>query len=162
MSTLAVYPGSFDPVTLGHRDIIERACRMFDRVIVAVSNNPAKRHTFSVAERIAMAEDAVRAYPQATVDTFTGLLVDFVKAKKANIIIRGMRVVSDMDYEFQLGSMNRRLYPKADTVFLMADEAHTYLSSSMVTEVARMGARIDDFVSPYVAGQLRKKFKLTK
>ena len=160
MGTTAVYPGSFDPVTLGHLDLIERACRMFDRVIVAVSNNSAKKHTFSVDERISMLEGSVRTIPQAEVDTFSGLLVDYARSQKAHIILRGLRAVSDLDYEFQMASMNRRLYPKSETVFLMPDEQYTYLSSSMVKEVARMGARLDGFVSPHVARKLRLKYKI--
>ncbi|MBI4347786.1 MAG: pantetheine-phosphate adenylyltransferase [Elusimicrobia bacterium] len=157
--TTAVYPGSFDPVTLGHLDLVERACRIFDRVVVAVSNNSSKKHTFSVAERIAMLENAVRAIPQAEVDTFSGLLVDYLKHQKATTVIRGLRAVSDLDYEFQMASMNRRLYPKVETVFLMPDEQYTYLSSSMVKEVARMGAPLDGIVAPFVARKLRLKFK---
>lgn len=159
---IAVYPGSFDPVTLGHLDLIERAARMFDGVIVAVSNNPAKKHTFSVDERIEMLESAMRGIPQAEVDTFSGLLVDYLKAKKASIIIRGLRVVSDLDYEFQMASMNRHLHPKAETVFLMPEERYTYLSSSMVKEVGRMGAPLDAFVPPFVARKLQLKFKRRK
>jgi pantetheine-phosphate adenylyltransferase len=146
MSRLAVYPGSFDPLTKGHLDIIERACRLFDHVIVAVSNNPSKKHTFSVDERIKMAETAVRGMPTADVDTFSGLLVDYIREKKAKILIRGLRVVSDMDYEFQLASFNRRLFKEVETVFLMPDDQYTYLASSMVKEVARLGAGLDNFV----------------
>ena len=157
---IAVYPGSFDPVTLGHLDLIERACRMFDRVIVAVSNNPSKKNTFSVSERIEMVESSVRTLPQAEVDTFSGLLVEYMKTKKANLILRGLRAISDVDYEFQLASMNHRLSPKVETVFLMPDEQYTYLSSSMVKEVARMGSKLDTMVSPFVAKKLRDKFHI--
>ena len=158
--TLAVYPGSFDPVTLGHLDLIQRACRMFDRVIVAVSNNPGKKHVFSVNERIEMLENAARSVPEAEIDTFSGLLVDYLKTKKASIVIRGLRVVSDLDYEFQMAAMNRSLYPKVETVFLMPHEQYTYLASSMVREVARMGSPLDAFVPPFVAKKLRLKFKI--
>src|SRR5262245_41401536 len=158
MSRLAVYPGSFDPLTKGHLDIIERACRIFDQVIVAVSNNPAKKHAFSVDERISMVESAVRPLPNADVDTFSGLLVDYMREKKARVLIRGMRVVSDMDYEFQLASFNRRLYREVETVFLMPDEQYTYLAASMVKEVARLGAPVDQFVTPFVAKRLKDKF----
>lgn len=156
---LAVYPGSFDPLTKGHLDIIQRACRMFESVIVAVSNNPSKKHTFSVSERIAMVKESIQSLPNAGVDTYSGLLVDYLKVKKAGILIRGLRVVSDMDYEFQLASMNRRLHSAVETVFLMPDERYTYLSSSVVKEVAGLGASVDDFVSPAVSRLLRKKFK---
>ena len=157
-SGLAIYPGSFDPLTRGHLDIIQRACRIFESVIVAVSNNPSKKHTFSVHERISIIEEAVRNIPQADVDTYSGLLVDYLRKKKSRVLIRGLRVVSDMDYEFQLASMNRRLYGEVETVFLMPDERYTYLSSSMVKEIARLGAATDEFVAPGVARLLKKKF----
>ncbi|MEK7858443.1 MAG: pantetheine-phosphate adenylyltransferase [Elusimicrobiota bacterium] len=158
----AVYPGSFDPLTKGHLDIIQRACRIFDHVIVAVSNNSAKKHTFSTAERISMVEQALRDQPNADVDTFSGLLVDYLRAKKSRILIRGLRVVSDMDYEFQLASFNRRLYKEVETIFLMPDEQYTYFASSMVKEVARLGADTDAFVTPFVARKLRLKFAAKK
>ena len=158
----AVYPGSFDPVTLGHLDLIQRACRMFDRVIVLVSVNPSKKHSFSVNDRIEMLENAVRGLPHAEIDTFSGLLVDYLKAKKATIVMRGLRAVSDLEYEFQMASMNRRLYPKTETIFLMPDEQYTYLSSSMVKEVGRMGSALDGMVSPFVAKKLRLKYKIRR
>lgn len=158
MSRLAVYPGSFDPLTKGHLDIIQRASRLFDAVIVAVSNNPSKRHTFSVAERIQMVEDTIRDLPNVDVDTFSGLLVDYLRLKKSRVLIRGLRVVSDMDYEFQLASFNRRLYREVETVFLMPDDQYTYLAATMVKEVARLGAPVDAFVTPYVARRLKLRF----
>jgi pantetheine-phosphate adenylyltransferase len=158
MSRLAVYPGSFDPLTKGHLDIVQRACRLFDHVIVAVSNNASKKHSFSVAERIQMVESALRDLPNADVDTFSGLLVDYLKAKKSKILIRGLRVVSDVDYEFQLASFNRRLYKDVETVFLMPDEQYTYIASSMVREVARLGAPVETFVTPGVARALKGRF----
>ncbi len=158
MARLAVYPGSFDPLTKGHLDIIHRAAEVFDHVIVAVSNNPAKKHLFSVDERIQMAENAVAAVPNADVDTFSGLLVDYLREKKARVLIRGLRVVSDMDYEFQLASFNRKLNKDVETVFLMPSNEHTYLAASMVREVARLGAKVDEFVTPFVARKLALKF----
>ena len=158
MSQIAVYPGSFDPLTKGHLDIIQRACRLFDHVIVAVSNNPGKKPTFSVAERIQMVESAIPDLPNAEVDTFAGLLVDYIKTKKSRLIIRGLRAVSDMEYEFQMADMNRRLYREVETVFLMPDEQYTYLSSSVVKEVCQRGASVDAFVPPGVARMLRRKF----
>lgn len=158
MSRLAVYPGSFDPLTKGHLDIIQRACRMFDFVIVAVSNNSSKKHTFSVQERIEMVEDSLKNLPNADADTYGGLLVEYLRTKKAKILIRGLRAVSDMEYEFQLASMNRRLHGEVETVFLMPDEQYTYLSSSMVKEVARLGAPVDAFVTQTVSRRLKKKF----
>ena len=162
MSKVAVYPGSFDPPTKGHLDIIQRAAKIFDHVIVAVANNPSKKHTFSVAERLQMTEQLVRDIPNADTDTFSGLLVDYLRSKKAKILIRGLRVVADMDYEFQLASFNRKLNGEVETVFLMPDDQYTYIASSMVKEVARLGAGTDAFVTPYVARQLRERFKTKK
>jgi pantetheine-phosphate adenylyltransferase len=159
MSRIAVYPGSFDPVTVGHLDIIKRAARIFDHVIVAVSNNSAKGHTFSLKERLGMVRDSIRTIPNTQADSFTGLLVDYVKRKEARVLIRGMRVVSDMDYEFQMAAMNRSLNPKVETVFLMPDERYTYLASSIVKDVARMGADTDNFLPPAARKLLRKKLK---
>lgn len=162
MGQTAIYPGSFDPLTKGHLDIIQRACRIFDRVIVAVSNNHGKKHTFSVAERMQMVEASIKDLPNADVDTFSGLLVDYLKAKKARILIRGLRVISDMDYEFQLASFNRRLYKETETVFLMPDEQYMYFASSLVKEVCRQGAASEAFVTPVVARMMRRKFGVKK
>jgi len=162
MPQIVVYPGSFDPLTRGHLDIIRRACRLFDRVIVAVSDTPGKKPTFSVAERMQMVAAAIRELPNAEVDTFAGLLVEYLKTKKSRILIRGLRAVSDMEYEFQMADMNRRLYKAVETVFLMPDEQYTYLSSSVVKEVCQRGAAMDAFVTPTVARLLRKKFSLKK
>ncbi|MBI4387223.1 MAG: pantetheine-phosphate adenylyltransferase [Elusimicrobia bacterium] len=162
MSRVAIYPGSFDPVTRGHMDLVQRACRLFDRLIVAVSTNPSKKHTFSVDARIRMIEESARHLPQVEVDTFSGLLASYLKRKKVRVVIRGLRVVSDLDYEFQMASMNRRLCPDMETVFLMPDEQYTYLASSMVKEVARMGAPPDAFVTAPVARLLRRTFRARK
>ena len=158
MSRIAVYPGSFDPLTRGHLDIIQRASKLFDHVIVAVSNNATKKHAFSVSERLEIVEEAIRPFPNVDIDTISGLLVDTLKAKKAKILIRGLRVGSDMDYECQLASFNRRLYKDVETVFLMPDDQYTYLASSMVREVARLGADTEQFVTPFVARKLKLKF----
>ncbi len=158
MTRIAVYPGSFDPLTRGHLDIIQRASKLFDHVIVAVSNNASKKHAFSVAERLDMLEESIRPMPNVDVDTISGLLVDYLKRKKVRVLIRGLRVVSDMDYEFQLASFNRRLYRDVETVFLMPDDQYTYLASSMVREIARLGAGAEAFVTPYVARKLKLKF----
>lgn len=159
MSRIAVYPGSFDPVTRGHVDLIHRACRLFDRLIVAVSNNSSKKHLFSVDERMRMIEESVRGKYQVEVDTFSGLLADYLKAKKVRTIIRGLRVVSDLDYEFQMAATNRRLYPDVETVFLMPGEQYVYLSASTTRELARLGGDLDFFVTPPVSKRLRRKFK---
>jgi len=162
MSRIAVYPGSFDPLTRGHLDIIQRAAKIFDHVIVTVTNNTTKKHLFSVSERLEIVEEAIRPLPNVDVDTFSGLLVDYLRSKKAKILIRGLRVVSDMDYEFQLASFNRRLYKDVETVFLMPDDQYTYLASSMVREIARLGAGSDQFVTPFVARMLKLKFSAKK
>lgn len=159
MSRVAVYPGSFDPVTRGHLDIVRRASRIFERVIVAVSRNSAKTHTFTIPQRVRMLEESVRGVPRVSVETFSGMLVDFLRAKGSRILIRGLRAVSDMDYEFQIASMNRRLSPEVETVFLMPDERYTHLSSSIVKEVARLGARVDDLVPPPAARMLARARK---
>ena len=138
--------------------MVQRTSRIFPKVLVAVAHNPSKKHTFSVAERLRMVEDAIRQIPNAEADTYSGLLVDYLKGKKARVLIRGLRVVSDMDYEFQLAAMNRRLWGEVETVFLMPDEKFAYLSSSMVKEVARLGAPVTDFVTPFVARRLAGKF----
>lgn len=155
----AVYPGSFDPVTKGHLDIIRRAGSLFDKVIVAVSNNPNKSHSFSVEERMRMLRSSAAGMKQVEVDSFSGLLVDYLKAKRARVVLRGLRAVSDMEYEFEMASMNRRLYPEVETVFLMPDERFTYLSSSTVREVASLGGKLEPFVTPSVVQQFRKKLK---
>ncbi|PIR17853.1 MAG: pantetheine-phosphate adenylyltransferase [Elusimicrobia bacterium CG11_big_fil_rev_8_21_14_0_20_64_6] len=158
MSRIAVYPGSFDPLTRGHLDIIQRASKIFDHVIVAVSSNASKRNAFSVSERIEMVEESIRNLPNVDCDTISGLLVDYMRHKKSRVLIRGLRVVSDMDYEFQLASFNRRLNKDVETVFLMPDDQYTYLASSMVREIARLGAGTDQFVPPFVARRLKLKF----
>ncbi len=158
MSRIAVYPGSFDPLTRGHLDIIQRASKIFDQVIVAVSNNASKRNVFSVSERIEMVEESIRSLPNVDCDTISGLLVDYMRLKKARVLIRGLRVVSDMDYEFQLASFNRRLNKDVETVFLMPDDQYTYLASSMVREIARLGAGTEQFVPSFVARRLKLKF----
>jgi len=162
MSRIAVYPGSFDPLTKGHLDIIQRAAKIFDHVIVAVSNNASKKNVFSVSERIEMVEESIRNLPNVDCDTISGLLVDYMRRKKARVLIRGLRVVSDMDYEFQLASFNRRLNKDVETVFLMPDDQYTYLASSMVREIARLGAGADQFVPPFVARRLKLKFGTPK
>ncbi len=159
MSRIAVYPGSFDPITNGHLDIVRRASRLFSHVIVAVTDNSTKGHTFSVKERLGMVKDSIRDIPGAEADSFSGLLVDYMKEKKAPTLIRGLRAVSDMEYEFQMASMNRHLYPEAETVFLMPDERYTYLSSSIIKDVTRMGAQVDTYLPPAARRMLRKKPK---
>ncbi|MFH2202087.1 MAG: pantetheine-phosphate adenylyltransferase [Elusimicrobiota bacterium] len=159
MSRIAVYPGSFDPITNGHVDIARRASRLFDRVIVAVTLNSTKRHTFSVNERLGMIRASIKDIPNAEAGSFSGLLVDYMRKKGAHTLIRGLRAVSDMEFEFQMASMNRHLYPEAETVFLMPDERYTYLSSSIIKDVTRMGAEVEAYLPPPVRRTLRRKLK---
>jgi pantetheine-phosphate adenylyltransferase len=153
---IAVYPGSFDPITNGHLDVIERAARLFNRVIVAVSRNPEKAHTFSFADRLAMIKRSVAHLKNVTVDSFDGLLVDYVRQKKARSIVRGLRAVSDFDYEFQMALTNRKMAPGIETVFLMTDYKYSYLSSSFVKQIAGLGGDVSGFVPPPVARRLKK------
>ena len=146
MKRLAIYPGSFDPVTNGHIDIIERGSRLFDLVIVAVSDNPPKRPYFSVPERLDFLRQATRSFSKIKIESFTGLLSTYVKKKGAVAVLRGLRAVSDFEYEFQMALMNRRQNTRFETVFLMPDEKYTYLSSSLVREVSRLGGQVQGLV----------------
>ncbi len=160
MGRLAIYPGTFDPITNGHLDIIRRAAALFDEVIVAVGENPEKRPLFSHDERLALAREAVGrlGLPNVSVDYFTGLLAEYAQRKGAIAIVRGLRAVSDFEHEFQMALANRRLFPKAETVFLMPSLAFVYLSSSMVKTIARNGNDVSPFVPPCVEKALREKF----
>lgn len=162
MKKIAVYPGSFDPVTRGHLDIVHRASRLFDRVIVAVLSNPAKKCTFSVADRLRMLEDCVRGMPGVEVDAMPGLLVDYLRARDSHIIIRGLRAVSDLDYEFQMAAVNRQLHAKVETVFLMPDDRYTYLSSTIVKSVASFGASLDHYLPAPAARMLRRRYRIRR
>lgn len=157
MKRLAIYPGSFDPVTNGHLDIIERGLHLFDRIIVAVSSNAQKKPYFSLEERISFLEDSLQKYSEIKVEHFSGLLVNYVKSRKAVAVIRGLRAVSDFEYEFQMALMNRRQHVHFETVFLMPDERYTYLSSSLVREVSRLGGDVKGLVPPPVEKALRKR-----
>lgn len=153
----AVYPGSFDPITNGHLDVIQRAARLFDRVIVAVAINESKTPMFSMAQRKELTAKAVEHLPNVEVDTFTGLLVDYVEAKKGEAVIRGLRAVSDFEFEFQLALMNRKLNEKVETIFMMPKETYTFISSRMIKEIARLGGDISSFVPVHVEQALHKK-----
>jgi len=153
---IAVYPGSFDPPTLGHVDIIARSSRIFPRVIVAITDNPNKRPFFTVEERKKMLLQSTKNFKNVEIDSFEGLLVDYLKKKNAEIIIRGLRAVSDFEYEFQLALMNRRLNSKIETVFILPDESYTYLSSSLVKEIHKLGGNIGGLV-PKITEQFLKK-----
>jgi pantetheine-phosphate adenylyltransferase len=152
----AVYPGSFDPITNGHLDVIERAARLFEKVIVAVIRNPEKKPYFSFKERMEMLRRTVPHLKNVGVDSFDGLLVDYVRRKKARAIVRGLRAVSDFDYEFQMALTNRRMAPEIETVFLMTDYRYSYLSSSFVKQIAKLGGDVSGLVPLAVARRLRK------
>jgi pantetheine-phosphate adenylyltransferase len=155
----ALYPGTFDPITFGHIDVIRRAADLFDRVIVTLAVNPNKQTIFSVNERIEQVKRAVSDIPHAEVAQWSGLLVDFAQQNKAAAIVRGVRAVSDFEYEFQMALTNRKLAESVTTVFLMPHERYTYLNSSIVREVARLGGRVDCFVPDFIAQALAARFK---
>jgi pantetheine-phosphate adenylyltransferase len=147
---IAVYPGTFDPMTLGHEDVVRRAAQLFDTVIVAVAAGHHKKALFSLEERIDMVRDSVRPYPQVSVESFSGLVRDFVVARNAKAMVRGLRAVTDFDYEFQLAGMNRSLMPDVETVFLTPGDKYQFISSTFVREIATLGGEVEKFVSPYV------------
>lgn len=153
----AIYPGSFDPVTLGHLDIIQRALSLFDELTVLIAANPGKSSLFSVEERIAMMKRAVKGLKRVRVESFSGLTVDFAKSLKANILIRGLRAISDFDYEFQMALTNRKLAGKVDTVFLMPSESYFYVSSRLIKEIAAHGGDISSYVPPFVKSKVVEK-----
>lgn len=154
----ALYPGTFDPVTYGHIDIIQRACDLFDEIVVTVAINPTKSPLFTVQERIEFIAESVKDYPQVSVDTFDGLVVDHAKNVGAVGIIRGLRAVSDFEYEFQMALMNRKLAKNINTVFLMPHEKYTYLNSSIIRNLASLNSDVRDFVPEIVQQALKKKF----
>ena len=158
MDRVAIYPGSFDPVTNGHLDIIKRGLKLFDRIIVAIMNNPAKSSLFSIEERVDMLEVSLKSFSNIEIDTFDGLTVDYAAKKKAHAILRGMRAVSDFEYEFQLALMNRRLNREIQTVFLMTGLRWIFTSSSIIKEAAGFGGNINGMVPPIVNERLRAKF----
>lgn len=159
MSKTLLYPGTFDPITNGHIDLVNRACRMFDKVVIAVAFNPNKKPLFSLEERVSLVEQIFADNPQVEVDGFTGLLVDFAKQKNAIGVLRGIRAVSDFEFEFQLANMNRHLDPELESLFLTPSEHYSYISSSLVREVASLGGDISAFVEPIVGQALAMKFK---
>jgi pantetheine-phosphate adenylyltransferase len=155
--SLAIYPGSFDPITNGHLDLIERARRVFGRLIVAVLTNPDKLPLFTVTERVEMLQEATRGMPNVAVDTFGGLLVEYAKQKGAGIILRGIRAFTDYEYELQMAIMNRKLEPSLETVFLVPAESYTYLSSRLVREIFQNGGSVKGLVPPLVEDRLHQK-----
>ncbi len=157
MSTLAVYPGSFDPLTNGHVDIISRGARLFDRIVVAILVNAEKSPVFTMDERVEITRAVFKAHQNVEVDTFDGLLVDYVERRDAQVIVRGLRAVSDFEFEFQMALMNRRLKPKIETVFMMPAEQYTYISSRLIKEVFSLGGRVEGLVPELVEQRLRRK-----
>jgi pantetheine-phosphate adenylyltransferase len=156
---IAVYPGTFDPITLGHEDIVRRAANLFDEVIVAVAGSTNKSTLFSLDERVALAESLFNS-SNIKVVGFSGLLMQFVQEQGAQMVIRGLRAASDFEYEFQLAGMNRKLYPKLETLFLTPAEQYMFVSSSLVREVARLGGDVHQFVSPIVESAIKEKLEV--
>ena len=155
----AIYPGTFDPITRGHEDLVRRASTLFEEVVVAVAGDTTKIPFFSLEERISMAKTVLSDYANVKVIGFSGLLMSFVQRQNSRIILRGLRAVSDFEYEFQLAGMNRSLYPDVETVFLTPSEQYMFVSATIVREIARLGGEADKFVHPVVAEQLRRKMK---
>lgn len=158
-SVLAVYPGTFDPMTLGHSDVIRRAAQLFDRVIVGVAAAHHKKTMFTLDERIGMVREVMHDQPNVSVESFTGLLRDFAVGRGAKVVIRGLRAVTDFDYEFQLAGMNRSLMPDVETVFLTPGTAYQFISSTLVREIAMLGGEAEKFVDPIVATRLQEKIR---
>ena len=156
-SRIAVYPGTFDPVTYGHIDIIKRAAKIYDRVIVAVAHNEDKNPLFSVEERVFMLKDSVRPLKNVIVDDFNGLVVDYVKSKGSRVMIRGLRMISDFESEFQMALTNRKLSGDIETIFMMPNESYSYISSKLMKEAARLGADVKNFIPKKVQVLLKKK-----
>ena len=158
----AIYPGSFDPLTNGHLDVIQRAAKLFDRVIVAVAQNDSKQPLFTLAERLALVKAAIQHLPHVEADSFDGLLIEYAARQKAQAVVRGLRAVSDFEFEFQLALMNRKLDENVEAIFMMPKDTYTFLSSRIVKEIARLGGDVSSFVPPHVKTALTKKLKPRK
>ena len=157
MTIRAVYPGTFDPITNGHEDLIQRASRLFDQVVVGVAHSQAKRPFFSIDERLELAHEVLKPYANVKVLGFSGLLSEFVKEQSSSVILRGLRAVSDFEYEFQLAGMNRRLAPGVETLFLTPSDKYLFLSATIVREIAVLGGDISAFVHPLTVARMREK-----
>jgi pantetheine-phosphate adenylyltransferase len=153
----AVYPGTFDPLTRGHEDLVRRAAKLFDKLVLAIADSKAKRPYFTLEERIAMAREVLGDMKNVEVVGFSSLLTEFVKKQGARVVLRGLRAVSDFEYEFQLAGMNRNLYPEMETIFLTPSEQHMFISATLVREIAALGGDVTDFVHPLVAKKLKAK-----
>jgi pantetheine-phosphate adenylyltransferase len=152
-----IYPGTFDPLTRGHEDLVRRAANLFDEVIVAVADSHGKRPFFTLAERVAMAKEVLAGFKNVRVEGFSGLLMDFLRRQEAKVILRGLRAVSDFEYEFQMAGMNRNLYPDVETLFLTPAEQYQFISATMVREIATLGGDVSPFVNPLVVARLKAK-----
>ena len=157
MQNIAIYPGTFDPITNGHLDLIQRALRLFDKVVIAVAESSGKNPLFSVAERVALVEQVMQGETRVEVCGFSGLLVDLARQKKANVLLRGLRAVSDFEYEFQLANMNRRLSPKVESLFLTPAEQFSFVSSTLIREISTLGGDVSEFVPEAVLKELNKR-----
>lgn len=157
---IAIYPGTFDPITNGHLDILDRAVKLFDKVIITIARNPSKSPLFSEEERLDMLREATKSHQNVEVDSFEGLLVDYARSKQAAAIVRGLRAISDFEYELQMALMNRKLDAAVETVFLMPNEKYTYLNSSIVREISRHGGDVSEFVPPMVRLSLERKRRM--
>ena len=157
-----VYPGTFDPFTKGHEDLVRRAAKLFDRVVVGIADSESKRPMFTAAERIAMTREVLAGYANVEVMGFSGLLMDFVHSIGASVIVRGLRAVSDFEYEFQMAGMNRNLYPEVETLFLTPAEQYLFTSATIVREIARFGGNVSSFVHPVVEARLKAKVAAAK
>ena len=161
MPTTAIYPGSFDPLTNGHLDVLQRAATLFEHVILAVAHQGEKHPLFSVPERVEMAREAVRSLPNVVVDDFRTLLIDYAQSKGATVVVRGLRAVSDFEFEFQMALMNRTLAPKVETIFMMPKDSYSYLSSRITKQIALLGGDVSAFVPPHIEAALKRKLPLT-
>jgi len=157
MGRTAIYPGTFDPITNGHKDLARRAASIFDQVIVAIAGNPGKTPMFTLEERVAHARHVLADIPNVSVEGYTGLTVEFAKARGSRIVVRGLRAMSDFEFEFQLANMTRHLSRELETVFLTPQEQFTFISSTLIREIAVFGGDVSEFVDPFVAGELRRK-----
>lgn len=158
-STIAIYPGSFDPITYGHLDIIKRSLKIFDHVTIAVARNSQKKSLFSIDERVELIKSILKGEPRVSVDTFDGLLIDYVTSRQANVIIRGLRAISDFEYEFQIAQMNSSIGHDIETLFMMTSVQYGYLSSSIVREVCSLGGNVDSFVPAEIKVAMLKKYE---
>jgi pantetheine-phosphate adenylyltransferase len=159
---IAIYPGTFDPFTRGHEDLVRRGARLFDRMIVGVADSASKQPFFTTTERVEMAREVLAPFANVEVKSFSGLLMDFVHDEGARVVMRGLRAVSDFEYEFQMAGMNRRLFPAVETLFLTPSEEHTFISATIVREIARFGGDVSSFVHPAVLARLKAKVAARK